>query len=211
MRSHDYRPAFAPIVDKGRSTLMFAGNCSKGFTGWHCDRTCAGNFLAALAGIDAGFDIKGIFAYWIMCAPSMVHELDLWLKANHRGYKQGLATKWVTEKDVDDARITYTQLVEIEKLFEGRVCPITQLPLVFILEHKHYSLLHVAPGWAHAVVNAQSCVKVAGDFMAPNQFVAYTAAEHHLMRGVIPPTVNDYMGQAALAFQLGGKFKLTCT
>lgn len=180
---------------------MWVGNKDKG-TPLHLDRTEAYNLAIAIQGHGLpAFNPLEPVAYWLFIAPSLLDTAQAWIKD--------------TLKRRPDQQMTYTDMVQIRDALaylngpDGRN---SKPPLIFIEPQWHLGLIHVTPGWAHAVCNHQACLKVAWDAMVPNRMGAYGVAQRFLARGRSfhsPHTARDYMGCVAVevAFCKGQSIK----
>lgn len=171
-----------------RRVMIFIGAAGCG-TFFHMDWTHAVNLALDLS--TCSVKDKLVVAYWVMIKPSAVkftvegrfqdttvrhswQYVDEWLRQQPQ-FPEGLKGNYVLTVD-----LAQRMAVELSDHVQ-------------LVQQKHGDVVVVPPGWAHAVVNARECLKIAYDRMVPEDIVK-VAVVHHEYHSRVYAGVNapDY-------------------
>jgi hypothetical protein len=146
-------------IDIATSTLVLMGPKDV-MTWFHCDRDPALNFAVGVNVRDR-MDVTQdtVLAYWVFVHPEKIGAADAWLKRN--GYSGGLKHDYSKLP-----RFTKGEAEAMQKALGGE-------EWCFILDQRAGDLIRVSPGWLHCVVNTAPCIKVAWDYVIPEELPAY--------------------------------------
>lgn len=166
---HSFPPQAADIAnDIYNSTLILLG-VTGSKTGLHLDWTEAFN-------IAFEFGQPGTLAVWVLFHPSIVGELDAWLKAHGRPH--GLAT-------AGKAHLSTEEMETLRGVFGEKMV---------VLEQKGGDMVFVPPGWVHQVTNLQPCLKVAWDTYDARHYEQYCLLHRRIACKYFGSTMaDDYM------------------
>lgn len=155
------------LFNKEGTSIMLIGGKGNG-TVVHVDWSEAYN-VAFGTGLIVG--TEEALAYWLFISPD--RHIDTLRYMKTKGYHN----KVITHAEMDEV-VAYAN-DEDE---------------VFVLKQCAGDMVHVSPGWCHAVVNEQECVKVAWDFVRPQNLYLYVASWMQVARSDrIQNKQKDYM------------------
>lgn len=175
------------VTDLWAATLLLLGGEGTG-TALHSDWTEAFNLLlAVVADPTEVLPAEYVAAKWWFFHPSMVEKLDEEVKALGLEDVDGLASKpLLTEAQLDDLR----KKVDAHAADQGITVQVTH----YVLEQKPGFVVHVPPGWVHAVVNVKPCLKLAFDAYIMTNVHSYIEAHRKVVCKVFKKVMaDDYM------------------
>jgi hypothetical protein len=184
----------------GLNTLWLLGGLNT-MTRLHVDRTEAWNVAFAISGHSR--QPEAPLAYWLFVAPAVVGAwLDPYLKQGQelpsgKVYSAGVG---ITESGTgkSDILLTHQDMLRIQADYNLARMGRPDLPEsgVLVMEQRHGQIMFVPPGWAHAVVNVQPCIKVARDLYNSMHFPLYAIVARSSLRYLFS---EDYMNLPTVA------------
>ena len=166
-----------------RATLLMLGSVGVG-TRLHVDWTEALNIALA---IDGYSDLSLALALWMFVSPAALERVHRALiddkqflnKAGKRRFPKGLSSN----EDVQEHLLSKAEMEYLAAKFPDGVMLVEQFAGEVVI---------VRPGWLHAVINLQPCLKLAFDRYVPEAFPQY-AMSHVLVASKYGMVADDYM------------------
>lgn len=164
-------PFLRQVWSKTGTLLLFVGSVGQS-TGLHDDWTEAFNVAF---GVEGAFDPLKPLARWTFFHPDTMGALDAYTKS--LGHKQGAYKVFLSD----------AQVVFLKARFGA--------DKVLVVEQWARDKVFVPVGWTHQVINLQTCVKLAFDFIDPRHFILYFERwRQHKAFMKMPPDYGNFVG-----------------